>query len=186
MKRLDMENMAAEERDMEITGGMEAEKEELIGRAGDILEGILAAAENLSEETQEVTISRNGRKYFKLVIRPLSEERSRSLRKQCTVFKKNKKLGVLMPDEIDHSKYHSMLIYEATVNREETWDNKALWKALETVYPIVTGWQTVDRVLLAGEKEMLIDAIDKLSGYEDEEALEETIKNSSGPEASHS
>ena len=57
---------------------------------------------------------------------------------------------------------------------------------MESTYPIVTGWQTIDRVLLAGEKEMLMDAINQLSGYEDEEALEETLKNSSDPEANRS
>ena len=65
------------------------------------------------------------------------------------------------------------------MNREETWDNKALWKALENRYPIVTGWETVDQVLLSGEKERVMDLIDTLSGYTDDDEFEltETIKN---------
>ena len=77
------------------------------------------------------------------------------------------------------TKYRSMLIYAATVNRDETWDNKALWKALESRYPIVTGWETVDLVLLPGEKEQVMNAINALSGYTDDdgEDLEEVVKN---------
>lgn len=186
MRRLDAEQRNVDENELDVSTETEGDGGSLTEYAGDVLEGILAAAENLMEETQEITIARNGRKYFKLVIRPISDEKSRKLRKQCTNYKKNKKLGVLVPDEINQSNYHSMLIYEATVNKDETWDNKALWKALESTYPIVTGWQTVDCVLLAGEKEMLLDAINDISGYENEEALEETVKNSSGPEAGRS
>ena len=188
MRRLDIETVSAEElrQDIAVEENEENGTLTLAEQAGDILEGILAAAENLAGGTQEITISRNGKKYFKIMIRPVSEEKARKLRKQCTNYKKNRKLGVMVPDEVDFAVYHSKIIYEATVNKEETWDNKALWKALESTYPIVTGWQTIDRVLLAGEKEMLMDAINQLSGYEDEEALEETLKNSSDPEANRS
>ncbi len=93
-----------------------------------------------------------------------------------------------MPEDTDMTKFRSMLIYEATVNKTETWDNKELWKALESQYPVVTGWETIDQVLLAGEKERIVDAISALSGYrdEDEEALEDTVKNSSGPDVKNS
>ena len=45
--------------------------------------------------------------------------------------------------------------------------------------PIVTGWETVDLVLLPGEKEQVMNAINALSGYTDDdgEDLEEVVKN---------
>ncbi len=172
-KQIDMENLTPEERD-----------DLLRSQADTILEGIIAAAENVAEETQDVTIERAGRKFFKLTIRPVSDKKSKELRKKCTVYSKNKTYGVRLPEDTDMTKYRSMLIYEATVNKDETWDNKLLWKALESRYPIVTGWQTVDCVLLAGEKDRLMDAINALSGYQDEDELEETVKNSSEPEVS--
>lgn len=35
----------------------------------------------------------------------------------------------------------------------------------------------IDRVLLAGEKEKIIDVINEISGFNDEEVVEETAKN---------
>lgn len=177
MKRLDIE-------DVDVQGDMTAkEQEETIRQqAGCIMEGIIAAAQNLAEETKEITITRNGRPYFRLVIRPISEMTAKDLRKKCTKYAKNKAYGVRVPEETDMTRYRSMLVYEATVNREETWDSRILWKALESRYPIIQGWETVDQVLLAGEKDRIVDEINELSGYidedeEDEEKLEETIKN---------
>lgn len=165
-----------------------ANQEELTAQSHSILEGIIAAARNMAEETQEIQVSRNGVKYFNLVIRPVSEKKSKDLRQKCTSYKKNRTYGVKMPEDTDMTKFRSMLIYEATVNKTETWDNKELWKALESQYPVVTGWETIDQVLLAGEKERIVDAISALSGYrdEDEEALEDTVKNSSGPDVKNS
>ena len=98
MRRLDIETVSAEElrQDIAVEENEENGTLTLAEQAGDILEGILAAAENLAGETQEITISRNGKKYFKIMIRPVSEEKARKLRKQCTNYKKNRKLGVMI------------------------------------------------------------------------------------------
>lgn len=176
MKRLDRENV--EDMDMEEMT-QEEQNEVLRGEAEDILEGILAAADNVATKTREIVIRRNGKKYFRIVIRPVPESKAKEIKRKCTEFKKNKAYGITVPGETDAAKYRSMLIHEATVNKEETWDNKALWKALESRFPVVTGWQTIDQVLLAGEKERVVDEIDTISGYaqEEEEELEETVKN---------
>lgn len=181
MRRLDVRDEAEAfepEEDMrELTP--EEQREEFLAQAPAVLEGIIAAAQNMAEERQTITIKRGGRAYFNLVIRPVPEAEAKKLRKQCTKYVKSKLYGTRMPEETDHVKYTSMLIYAATVNREETWDNRALWKALEGRYPIVTGWETVDQVLLPGEKERVMEAINALSGYSDEDEFEltETIKN---------
>ena len=176
MRRYDVENMK-DERKEDLTP--EEQGEVLREQAAPILEGIIAAAQNLAEETREIVLARNGKAYFKLVVRPVSDVAAKNLRKKCTKYAKNKAYGVRMPEDTDMSKYRSLLIYEATVNKDETWDNKALWKALEDVYPIVQGWETIDQVLLAGEKDRITDVINEISGYmeDDEEELEETVKN---------
>ena len=181
MKRLDVREEAElfeEEDDMQDLTS-EEQKEQLRAQAPVILEGIIAAAQNVSEERQEITIKRGGKAYFKLVIRPVSEAEAKNLRKKCTKYVKSKAYGTRIPEEVDMTKYRAMLIHTATINRDETWDNKTLWKALESRFPVVTGWETVDLVLLPGEKEKVIDAINALSGYspEDEEEMEEMIKN---------
>lgn len=180
MKRLDVN--PAEEYEMDgLSEDLTEEElaEENRTQAPAILEGIIAAAQNVAEERQEILIKRGGKAYFNLVIQPVSEAEARKLRRKCTKYVKSKVYGTKLPEETDMTKYRSMLIYAATVNRDETWDNKALWKALESRYPIVTGWETVDLVLLPGEKEQVMNAINALSGYTDDdgEELEEVVKN---------
>lgn len=179
MRRLDVETTEYADIDQED------QNESLREQASSILEGIIAAAQNVAEETKEITLSRNGKSYFKLVIQPLSDSTSKKIRQKCTKYTKRKSYGVKVPEETDSTKYRSMLIYEATINRDETWDNKELWKALEPRFPIIQGWQTIDQVLLAGEKERIVDEINLLSGYadddddgkSDEENLEDIVKN---------
>ena len=84
-----------------------------------------------------------------------------------------------MPDETDSVKYRSSLIYEATVeeDRRNLWDNKDVWEALKRQgMQIVRGLDVIEYVLKAGEKDRVLEAIDKLSGYEDNN-LEEVVKN---------
>ena len=75
-------------------------------------------------------------------------------------------------------KYRSAIIYEATVkaDREKLWDNKKIWDALnEKGIQIMNGLDVIEYTLKSGEKERIIDAIDKLSGYDSN--LEEVAKN---------
>ena len=75
-------------------------------------------------------------------------------------------------------KYRAALIYKATINedKEKLWDNKKIWEALrDKGMPIVSPLDVIDYSLKAGEKDEVIDCIDKLSGYNDN--LEEVTKN---------
>lgn len=77
-------------------------------------------------------------------------------------------------------KYRSALIYEATVqsDRENLWDNKKIWDALnQKGFQIMNGLDVIEYTLKSGEKDRIIEAIDKLSGY-DSDNLEEVAKNS--------
>lgn len=71
------------------------------------------------------------------------------------------------------------MIYAATdaEDRKQTWDSKQLWNALEQAGVIViTGTDVIDAVLMPGEKAAVVEEIDKLSGFENEN-LEEVTKN---------
>ena len=83
-----------------------------------------------------------------------------------------------MPQDTDRVKYQSEIIYRATVaeDREKLWDNRDVWDALNAKKDrIMNGLDVIECVLKAGEKDKVLEAIDKLSGYE--ENLEEVVKN---------
>ena len=145
---------------------------------GDILKGMLAAAQFQDEETQEIIVARGGKDYFAFHIRPLSEKEYEKCRNKHTKFVRNKQLGIKMPEDTNAVKYRSELIYCATTDedKKKTWDNKQLWQALEDLgKDILTGTDVIDAVLMPGEKAAIVDKIDLLSGYNGD--FEEVAKN---------
>ena len=145
----------------------------------DILKGMLEAADFKSTETQKIEIVRGDKVFFSFTIRPLSEDDFERCRKKHTKFVRNKQLGIMMPQETNTVKYKSALIYTATTeaSRRETWDNRQLWDALtDKGIDILTGTDVIDAVLMSGEKAAIIDKIEELSGYQDDN-LEEVVKN---------
>ena len=83
-----------------------------------------------------------------------------------------------LPEKTDTVKYHTLLIYKATVDedRAKLWDNKALWDAVNAV----TGTDMVDFLIpLAGKKQQIVDLIEDLSGFNEdaEAAYEGVVKN---------
>lgn len=144
----------------------------------DFIQGLIAAADFSSEETQRIEIAREGKLYFAFNIRPLSSEEYDKCRKKHTKYVRNKQLGMKMPEDTNRVKYQSEIIYQATVkeDREKLWDNRKVWEALNTKKDrIINGLDVIECVLKAGEKDKILEAIDKLSGYE--ENLEEVAKN---------
>lgn len=139
---------------------------------------MIAAAGFATEERQRIEIIREGRLYFAFEIRPLGSEEYDKCRKKYTKYVRNKQLGMKMPEDTDRIKYQSAIIHKATVDedREKLWDNKKVWKALEDKgYQIMSGLDVIEYTLKAGEKDKVLEAIDKLSGYEAN--LEEVAKN---------
>ena len=81
-----------------------------------------------------------------------------------------------LPESTDTTGYHSALIYTATVDedRAKLWDNKRLWAAVNAV----TGTDMVDKLIpYAGKKQAIVERIERLSGYDEEDEYEETVKN---------
>ena len=78
--------------------------------------------------------------------------------------------------ETDWAKYRSLTIYTATVNedRAKIWDNRAAQVEMN----VMEGWELVDKVMLSGEKAKVLEIIDEISGFGDEEiAAEVNAKN---------
>lgn len=145
----------------------------------DFIQGLINAANFASEETQRIEIIREGRLYFAFRIRPLSSEEYEKCKKKYTKYVRNKQLGIKMPEDTNRVKYQSALIYEATVDedREQLWDNHQVWKAINAKKDrILTGLDVIECALKAGEKDRILEEIDKLSGYEANN-LEEVAKN---------
>lgn len=145
----------------------------------DFLQGLIEAAGYMTEETQRIEIVRNGRVMFDFGIHPLSESDYTNCKKKHTKYVRNRNLGVKMPEDTDNVKYRADLIYKATVaeDRKKLWDNKTVWESLRSKgLQIVSPLDVIEYSLKAGEKDRVIECIDRLSGYNDNN-LEEVIKN---------
>lgn len=145
----------------------------------DFIQGLIDAAEFGSEETQRIEIVREGRLYFAFNIRPLNSKEYEKCRKKHTKYVRNKQLGMKMPEDTDRIKYQSAIIYEATVDedKEKLWDNRRVWNAINAKKDrIMNGLDVIEYTLKAGEKDRILEAIDKLSGYNPNN-LEEVAKN---------
>ncbi len=154
----------------------DASKEELRAYEGDIYHALLDAANYAEDESESyaIRIIRKGTVMFKFRIRPLSEEQYNRCREKNTKYVRNKRIGVKVPESTNTVRYRSQLIYEATVpeDRKKIWDNKEAWESLN----VASGVDLIDRVLKSGEKDKVLDQIDAISGFDNNE-LEETTKN---------
>jgi len=159
----------------------EVKRDELLAAEDTILQdiaGVLEAMETITRyEVFEVV--RGGKKLFSFRVRGLTSEEMEKCSDQATKTVRDKRYGnIAMPKEVNAAKYRCLIIYTATHpdDRKALWDNKTLWEKAG----VVTGWQLVDKVLKPGEQERVMQVIEELSGYSDEEAetIEETLKNS--------
>lgn len=140
----------------------------------ELIAGILEAANYKEDVIRKINIIRNGETKFSFFVRAISEEESAACKKKSTKYVRNKQLGMKFPEDTNTSQYNSNLIYTATVegtDGKKVWDNKELWNALN----VINGVDLVDKVLMAGEKDRVIDVIEALSGFESQ--IEEVVKN---------
>lgn len=143
----------------------------------EILKALTGQAQ-YENRTETVEVSFGNAKYA-FRIRPLSEKEWDKCRERNTKYSKNRRLGgIRVPESTDTTGYHSDLIYTATVDedRAKLWDNKVFWNATGAL----TGRDMVDKLIpYAGKKQAIIERIEALSGYndEDQEQYEEAVKN---------
>ena len=155
----------------------ESEQNQAFG--GDLLKGLVEAAKFQNTEFKNIEIVRGGVTYFSFRIRPLTEREYEQCKKKATKYVRNKQLGIKMPEDTNGVLYRSLLIYTATdaEDRKKTWDNRQLWSALEDMgKEVLTATDAIDAVLMPGEKAAIVEQIDLISGFHNEN-LEEVVKN---------
>lgn len=179
-KQVKEENIRDEEFSEEETQSQLRMKEE------DFIAGMLEAAAYKTTETRRIEIIREGKLYFAFNIHAIGEAEADKCRKRHTRYVRNKQIGVKFAEETNSANFRSSLIYHATEEKDRAalWDNKAVWNGLICQgHQIVTALDVIEAVLLGGEKDRIMDEINKLSGFktenleEIEQNLEETVKN---------
>lgn len=103
------------------------------------------------------------------VIRPVTEEESAAIRKQCTKTRRERS-GQTVKD-FDAARYSRLFIIAGTV----TPDFQA--SDLCEAYGVVDPEAVIGKMLLAGEAATLSDAISELSGIDSAEELAQEAKN---------
>ena len=149
----------------------EEKRETILANEDDYLEGLLAAADNAANDTKKIEIIRNERKYFSFSIHSLTDEMLKDIRKKYTIR---------VADELDMPKYRASVIYNSTTEEDKAklWDNPDVKKGLEAKgICIINALDVIDAVLLPGEKDRIMEIIDDVNGFNNEEVKAETAKN---------
>lgn len=173
----DYENDVMFEEDDEMTE--EEQIEEIRNNEDSLLERLLSAADYASNEEVTIDIRRPDGKdptkfvdYFSFRVHPLSEDDLHQIRKKYTKYTRNRRNGgPKQAEELDVAKYKCSVIYNSTISedQEKIWDNRKLWKGLERQgHVIVNALDVIETILLPGEKEKIMDALDKLGGYDED------------------
>ena len=155
----------------------EMTQDEILMNEDQLLAGLLDAAayKDDMKRSKKVQIKRDGKVLFEFRVHPLSEEDNNDIRKKCTRYApdpRGARYGRVEVD-VDFVRMRSRKIYEATVEEDQRklWDNRQVQQKLDCMLPE----EVVEKVLMAGEKDAIVDLIDKLSGYG--ESLEDYAKN---------
>lgn len=150
-------------------------RDELVFNEDEILKALTDKSQH--EDRVEIIEVLFGKTRFTFRIRPLSEKEWDKCRERNTKYQKNRRLGGMrLPESTNTTGYHSDLIYTATVTEDKAklWDNKRLWDVVNAV----TGTDMVDKLIpYAGKKQAIIDRIEAISGFGDDEEYNESIKN---------
>lgn len=150
-------------------------QEEILMNENELLAGILELGGRKDEALSyhKIQIKRNGVVKLEFRIRPVTEDETQSCLKMARKYAPTRPGQPKKVIETNNTKLRSLIVYTATIDedRAKIWDNKSAQTALN----ILTGWEMVDKVLLAGEKDRVIDKIDEISGFGDD--LEETAGN---------
>lgn len=170
--------------DIELTieeqqGAAIPEKEELLMREDELLEGLFAAEsekDNVDEIKKTLHVNRRGKTYFTFDVRPLDERELLACRKRATKYHDNP-AGKRFPrieGETDYALLRSLKIYTATTEeyKKLLWDNPIVLQK----YNLINGYDVIDLVFFAGEKDAVIEQIDELSGFDNTD-LESYAKN---------
>jgi hypothetical protein len=150
-------------------------QEEILMSESELLQGLfeLGQEKDNAVNYRKIRIKRDGKLKLEFRIRPITEDESQRCLRQATKYAPVKSGQPKRAIETDNALFRSHLIYTATVDedRARIWDNKKAQDALDVLYGVFM----IDKVLLAGEKDRVIDVIDEISGYN--EGLDDLAKN---------
>lgn len=171
-----------------------ATPEEYLAAEGDLLDALTTGAEEVSEATEVIWIKREGGKDFWFRVRGIGEEEDEELMKRNTVYQRDKRFANMpVMEDRKNWRYRSEKVIKATVafcvpvghddkgtpNRfkdvESHWESSELRKRLRKRdgQPLIDQVEVVDALLKPGEKDHVLEIIDKLGGVD----MEETAKN---------
>lgn len=147
-----------------------------------LLAALLEASDyksNTEGNTRIIAVKKNDIVLFRFRVRALSQMEVQAARKKATREIPNP-AGDKFPaisGEMNLSEYHSNLIYTATVeeDRKKVWNNKSFMENKN----ILNAEECIDLVLKGGIKEKVVNVIFELSGYGNEDVVDdiEFIKN---------
>lgn len=134
----------------------------------DIVSALLDAGSWRKDNIErEIRITRDEKVLFTFKIEPLDEDGWRKCRRQNTRNKGKR------TEELDDSRFLSQVIYEATIeeDKQRLWRNKDAWKKIN----VTNGVDVVNFVLKPGEKTKIVEVISTISGYDDDDTLDNII-----------
>lgn len=149
-----------------------------------LLDAMLAMSKENESRTEIIEIKRKGEVVLAFRIRALTEKETDECDRKATVYRKDRRAIAPIPVETIRSVFRSLLVVKSTVsfcerNHDGTyrdvstqWNDAALLDKFGTADPA----EVVDKVLLPGEKDAVIERINILSGF-DGPNLEEQAKN---------
>lgn len=142
------------------------QKQELLVNEESILQGVLAAAEDLEDTTKTIEVARPGangesKALFSFEIKPLTQKDYEKAGELATKFKRLK--GRKMVDSYSQHDANLNLISMATVKEdyEKIWNNKDIRESLNAFHAT----EVIEKVLLAGEIQAVVEVIDEISGF---------------------
>lgn len=143
----------------------------------DMVAGFLKAGEVFNEVVQPIEIRRNGTPLFKFNIHPYTQEQLEAAQNKATTKGKNPK-GPKYPKIVtkyDSKVAESYLIYLCTTEEDKAkfWDNQQF----KDHYNVIEGYELIDKVLLPGEKQYVMELLDTLGGYAGDDDEEEKTEN---------
>lgn len=140
----------------------------------DYISGFLKAAEVFEEIEKTVEIRRAGELLLKFNVHPYSIKDIDAAKKKATTYGKNPR-GPKYPNIVksyNQDVAESYLIYLSTcdADRAKYWDNPKFKERFD----VMEGYELIDKVLLPGEKQNIIQLLDTLGGYDEDNEQEET------------
>lgn len=161
-----VKNVTMNDTEENIETGLPTQEEVLMSE-DDMIAGLLEAADYKNDERfwKKIQIKRKDKVLFEFRIHPLDEEETQAMRKKCTKYAPNP-AGRNLPKievETNYVKMRSMKIFEATIpeDQEKIWNNKKIKDKLNVLDPL----EVIELILMAGEKDAIVDHIDAISGY---------------------